>query len=122
MHVPPPEGLTKILQDETMTGATVNNRVQVKGVGSRKFKRQKPEDYVVVRDTHEAIHLLWNADCMYLRLKVLHEGSNKSHQYGNGVYVLHASACIHNGRSKSSGKTSFHSFSGFQYERSCDYG
>ena len=38
-----------------MTGATVNNRVQVKGVGSRKFKRQKTEDHVVVRDTHEAI-------------------------------------------------------------------
>ncbi len=50
-----PVQITKILQDETMTGATVNNRVQVKGVGSRKFKRQKPEDYVVVRDTHEAI-------------------------------------------------------------------
>ena len=38
-----------------MTGATVNNRVQVKGTGSRKFKRQKAEDYVVVRNTHEAI-------------------------------------------------------------------
>lgn len=50
-----PVQVTKILQDETMTGATVNNRVQVKGVGSRKFKRQKPEDHVVVRDTHEAI-------------------------------------------------------------------
>ncbi len=50
-----PVQITKILQDETMTGATVNNRVQVKGVGSRKFKRQKPEDHVVVRDTHEAI-------------------------------------------------------------------
>ena len=36
-----PGQVTKILQDETMTGATVNNRVQVKGVGSRKFKRQK---------------------------------------------------------------------------------
>ena len=47
--------ITKILQDETVTGATVNNRVQVKGVGSRKFKRQKAEDYVIVRDTHEAI-------------------------------------------------------------------
>ena len=50
-----PVQVTKILQDETMTGATVNNRVQVKGVGSRKFKRQKTEDHVVVRDTHEAI-------------------------------------------------------------------
>ena len=50
-----PRQITKILQDETMTGATVNNRVQVKGVGSRKFKRQKTEDHVVVRDTHEAI-------------------------------------------------------------------
>lgn len=50
-----PVQVTKILQDETITGATVNNRVQVKGVGSRKFKRQKTEDYVVVRDTHEAI-------------------------------------------------------------------
>ncbi len=50
-----PWQITKILQDETMTGATVNNRVQVKCVGSRKFKRQKEEDYVVVRDTHEAI-------------------------------------------------------------------
>lgn len=50
-----PVQVTKILQDETMTGATVNNRVQVKGVGSRKFKRQKSEDHVVVRDTHEAI-------------------------------------------------------------------
>lgn len=50
-----PAQVTKILQDETMTGATVNNRVQVKSVGSRKFKRQKREDYVVVRDTHEAI-------------------------------------------------------------------
>ena len=50
-----PIQVTKILQDETMTGATVNNRVQVKGVGSRKFKRQKTEDHVVVRDTHEAI-------------------------------------------------------------------
>ncbi len=50
-----PIQITKILQDEAMTGATVNNRVQVKGVGSRKFKRQKTEDYVVVRDTHEAI-------------------------------------------------------------------
>lgn len=47
--------ITKILQDETVTGATVNNRVQVKGIGSRKFKRQKAEDYVVVKDTHEAI-------------------------------------------------------------------
>lgn len=50
-----PGQVTKILQDETMTGATVNNRVQVKGVGSRKFKRQKTEDHVIVRDTHEAI-------------------------------------------------------------------
>lgn len=50
-----PVQVTKILLDETMTGATVNNRVQVKGVGSRKFKRQKTEDHVVVRDTHEAI-------------------------------------------------------------------
>ena len=50
-----PVQVSKILQDETMTGATVNNRVQVKGVGSRKFKRQKTEDHVVVRDTHEAI-------------------------------------------------------------------
>lgn len=50
-----PGQVTKILQDETMTGATVNNRVQVKGVGSRKFKRQKTEDHIVVRDTHEAI-------------------------------------------------------------------
>lgn len=50
-----PGQITKILQDETMTGATVNNRVQVKGVGSRKFKRQRPEDHVIVRDTHEAI-------------------------------------------------------------------
>ncbi len=50
-----PRQITKILQDETRTGATVNNRVQVKGVGSRKFKRQKTEDHVVVRDTHEAI-------------------------------------------------------------------
>ncbi len=50
-----PGQVTKILQDETVTGATVNNRVQVKGVGSRKFKRQKTEDHVVVRDTHEAI-------------------------------------------------------------------
>lgn len=50
-----PVQVTKILQDETMTGATVNNRVQVKSVGSRKFKRQKTEDHVVVRDTHEAI-------------------------------------------------------------------
>ncbi len=54
-----PIQITKILQDEAMTGATVNNRVQVKGVGSRKFKRQKAEDYVVVRDTHEAI-IDWN--------------------------------------------------------------
>nr|WP_297864059.1 recombinase family protein [uncultured Acetatifactor sp.] len=50
-----PGQITKILQDETMTGATVNNRVQVKGIGSRKFKRQNTEDNVVVRDTHEAI-------------------------------------------------------------------
>ncbi len=50
-----PVQVSKILQDETMTGATVNNRVQVKGIGSRKFKRQKTEDHVVVRDTHEAI-------------------------------------------------------------------
>ena len=50
-----PRQVTKILQDETMTGATVNNRIQVKGVGNRKFKRQKTEDYVVVRNTHEAI-------------------------------------------------------------------
>ncbi len=50
-----PGQVTKILQDETMTGATVNNRVQVKGVGSRKFKRQKTEYHVIVRDTHEAI-------------------------------------------------------------------
>lgn len=50
-----PVQITKILQDETMTGATVNNRVQVKSVGSRKFKRQKTEDHVVVRNTHEAI-------------------------------------------------------------------
>ncbi len=50
-----PVQVTKILQDETMTGATVNNRVQVKSVGSRKFKRQKTEDHIVVRDTHEAI-------------------------------------------------------------------
>ena len=50
-----PRQVTKILQDETMTGATVNNRVQVKGIGNRKFKRQKTEDYIVVRNTHEAI-------------------------------------------------------------------
>ena len=30
-----PIQITKILQDEAMTGATVNNRVQVKGTGSR---------------------------------------------------------------------------------------
>lgn len=50
-----PAQVTKILQDETLTGATVNNRVQVKNVGSRKFKRQKSEEHVIVRDTHEAI-------------------------------------------------------------------
>ena len=34
LHGWKPGQVTKILQDETMTGATVNNRVQVKGVGS----------------------------------------------------------------------------------------
>ena len=50
-----PAQVTRILQDETLTGAIVNNRVQVKSVGSRKFKRQKAEDHIIVRDTHEAI-------------------------------------------------------------------
>lgn len=50
-----PFQITSILKNETLTGATVSNRVQVKGVGSRKFKRQSAEDYVIVRNTHEAV-------------------------------------------------------------------
>lgn len=50
-----PYQITSILKNETLTGATVNNRVQVKGIGSRKCKRQKAEDHVIVRNTHEAI-------------------------------------------------------------------
>ncbi len=50
-----PFQITSILKNETLTGATVNNRVQVKGIGSRKFERQKMEDLVIVKNTHEAI-------------------------------------------------------------------
>lgn len=50
-----PVQITWILKNETMTGATVNNRVQVKGIGSRQLKRQRAEDLVIVRNTHEAI-------------------------------------------------------------------
>lgn len=45
----------KILKDDTMYGCTVNNRVRVKSVGSRSFKRQAQADFVVIPDTHEAI-------------------------------------------------------------------
>lgn len=47
--------ILKILKDDTMYGCTVNNRVQVKSVGSRSFKRQAQKDFVIVPDTHEAI-------------------------------------------------------------------
>lgn len=50
-----PGQITKILQDETLTGASVNHRVQVKAPGSRKLRRLKPEEFIVVRDTHEAV-------------------------------------------------------------------
>lgn len=45
----------KILKDPTMYGCTVNNRVQVKSIGSRRFKKQPEKDFVIVPDTHEAI-------------------------------------------------------------------
>lgn len=45
----------KILKDPTMYGCTVNNRVQVKSIGSRSFKKQPEKDFVIVPNTHEAI-------------------------------------------------------------------
>lgn len=45
----------KILKDPTMYGCTVNNRVQVKSIGSRSFKKQPEKDFIIVPDTHEAI-------------------------------------------------------------------
>ncbi|GFI24130.1 hypothetical protein IMSAGC011_02926 [Lachnospiraceae bacterium] len=89
-----PVQITKILLDETMTGATVNNRVQVKGVGSRKFKRQKPEDHVVVRDTHEAIidrdTFLQAATIIYNRKTVRTENRKKNENlFYQKVYCGH---------------------------------
>lgn len=49
------QAVLKILKDHTMYGCTVNNRVQVKSVGSRSFKRQPQKDFVIVPDTHEPI-------------------------------------------------------------------
>lgn len=45
----------KIIKDPTMSGCTVNNRVQVTSIGSRRFKRQAETDFVVVADTHTAL-------------------------------------------------------------------